>query len=613
MSEANDAAFEDLLNQLRTSRGFDFSAYKRTTLMRRVQKRLQSVGVENFGQYADYLQVHPEEFALLFNTILINVTAFFRDKDAWEFVRDSVLPTILSKQGPNDQIRIWSAGCASGEEAYTLAMLLADAMGTEQFRSRVKLYATDLDDDALQHSRQASYSPADLEEIDEEMRARYFEFVDGRYVFDRELRRAIIFGKHDLIMDAPISRVDLLICRNTLMYFNAEVQEKILSRFHFALNEGGFLFLGKAETMLTHGNIFAPLEMQHRIFTKNGHHSNRARMLTMARPKDPARSPDDFIQMRLRELALDASPVAQIVVADTGTVALINERARNRFGLTMRDVGKPLQDLEVSYKPLELRSLVEQVQMQRRPLTVKEVAWTPTNGEMCYLDIQIMPLIDSGSAATTSITFTDVTDFKRLQAELLHFNQELETAYEELQSTNEELQTTNEELQSTVEELETTNEELHSTNEELETMNEELQSTNEELEAINTEMSRTSDELNRANGFLNSVLASLRASVIVVGENLEILAWNARSHDLWGLRADEVRGKHILNLDIGFPVDALRGPIKSVLVSPDGPVEFEAIATSRRGKRIKTRGTCSPLRTDDERAIGVIVAIEEED
>jgi two-component system, chemotaxis family, CheB/CheR fusion protein len=612
MSEAPTQSFDDLLIYLRNTRGFDFSAYKPNTLKRRIEKRMLAAGVANEAEYLDYLQVHPEEFALLFNTILINVTSFFRDKDAWDYMRAVVVPSILERRDSHETIRIWCAGCASGEEAYTLAILFAEAMGADQFRSRIKLYATDLDDEALQQSRQAIYTAKDLEEADPEIISRYFELVEGRYIFDRELRRAIIFGKHDLIMDAPISRIDLLTCRNTLMYFNAEVQEKILSRFHFALNEGGFLFLGKAETMLTHGNIFTPLEMKHRVFTKNGHTNTRDRLLAMGRPNESNRTADDLIQLRLRELALDASPVAQIVVSNSGIVSFINERARTRFGLTLRDVGKSLQDLEVSYKPLELRSLIEQVHSQRRPIMVKEVAWSLPSGEKCYLDIHITPLVD-GAFQTTSVTFTDVTDFKRLQEELLHFNQELETAYEELQSTNEELQTTNEELQSTVEELETTNEELHSTNEELETMNEELQSTNEELEAINTELQRTGDELGRTNAFMHSVLSSLRASVIVVGADLDVLAWNERSHDLWGLRPEEARGKHILNLDIGFPVDKLRVPIRNVIASPDGPVEFEVDAINRRGKPMRTRVTCAPLRAADTTPIGVIVAIEESD
>ena len=610
MNETNSVEFDNLLEYLRVTRGFDFSSYKQTSLMRRVEKRMQAVQVQTFTEYLDYLQVHQDEFSLLFNTVLINVTGFFRDPEAWVHVRDEVLPAILQRTPDREQIRVWSTGCASGEEAYTLAILFAEAMGAEKFRERVKLYATDLDEQALQESRQASYTADDLKDVDPILIEKYFEKNDSRYTFDRDLRRAIIFGKHDLLSDAPISRVDLISCRNTLMYFNAEAQEKILARFHFALNEGGFLFLGKAETMLTHGNVFEPLSMKNRIFVRNGPVNHRARLLTMGQRHKAENSGEDGHKNRLRELAFDLSPVPQIVVASNGIVSLINERARSRFGLSPGDVGRPLQDLDISYKPLELRSLIDQVHNQRRPLTTPEIPWTLSSGEVCYLDIQVSPLLDGFSHRTTSITFTDVTDFKRLQDELLHFNQELETAYEELQSTNEELQTTNEELQSTVEELETTNEELHSTNEELETMNEELQSANEELESMNEELRRTGQELNVSNAFLKSVLSSLKAGVIVVGSDLEVLAWNERARDMWGLNAEEVKGKHVLNLDIGLPIETLRAPIRRVLTEGDTVPEFEMDAINRRGKGMRCRVGFAPLRGTDSAPIGAIISVE---
>ncbi len=614
MAEAKE--FEDLLAYLRVTRGFDFGSYKRTTLMRRIEKRMQAVDASTFSAYLDYLQVHQGEFALLFNTILINVTAFFRDRAAWQFLREDVIPGILEKKQAGDQVRVWTAGCASGEEAYSLAALFAEAMGPESFKSRVKLYATDLDEDALLQSRQATYAAAELHDVDPEIVERYFEPSGDKFVFDRDLRRSVIFGKHDLISDAPISRIDLIVCRNTLMYFNTEVQEKVLTRFHFALSEGGFLFLGKAETMLNHGSMFKPYELKYRIFTKNGTAGpNRERLLAMAkRDVEPGSTAQSQLQIRLRDLALDASPVAQIVLSANNLVVLINERARSSFNLTPRDIGRPLQDLELSYKPLELRSLIEQAHTQRRPLTIREVAWEKHVGDPAYLDVQIVPLNETlGNPGSTSITFIDVTDFKRLQEELHHFNQELETAYEELQSTNEELQTTNEELQSTVEELETTNEELHSTNEELETMNEELQSANEELETINNELQRTSDDFNRSNAFLGSVLSSLRAGVIVVDTDMKVLAWSDRSEDLWGLRSNEVTGRHLLNLDMGFPVDTLRQPFKNVLTKPHEPVEYEAECINRRGKPICCRVSCSILKGADAEPMGVIIAVEDID
>jgi two-component system CheB/CheR fusion protein len=250
---------EMLLEFLKNSRGFDFTAYKRTTLSRRIDKRMSAIGIATYGAYLDYLEVHQDEFIQLFNAILINVTSFFRDADAWEYLRTEVVPKIIEASDRADgQIRVWSAGCASGEECYSVAMLLAEATGAEQFRDRVKIYATDVDEEELAIARQASYTERQAEDIPAPLREKYFDRLNNRWVFKKDFRRTIIFGRHDLLDDAPISRVDLLLCRNTLMYFNHEAQAKIVHRFHFALREGGFLVLGKAEMLLNFVGAFAP-------------------------------------------------------------------------------------------------------------------------------------------------------------------------------------------------------------------------------------------------------------------------------------------------------------------------------------------------------------------
>ena len=268
MNGTSDEAFEALVRYMRDSRGFDFTGYKRTSLMRRVRHRMDQAGYSTYEEYLDVLQAGSDEFAALFNTILINVTAFFRDTEAWEFVSRDVIPRLLAERGPEDPIRVWSAGCASGQEAYTLAMLLTEAMGPDAFRQRVKIYATDIDDEALTEARAASYDARAVESVPAELLGRYFEQFNGRYLFHKDLRRAVIFGRNDLVKDAPISRVDLLVCRNTLMYLNAETQRNVLGRLHFALAPQGTLFLGHAEMLLSHGDRFTPLNLKNRIFRK---------------------------------------------------------------------------------------------------------------------------------------------------------------------------------------------------------------------------------------------------------------------------------------------------------------------------------------------------------
>ena len=606
-----DMGFENLLAYLKYSRGFDFLGYKRASLMRRVDKQMEAVGVTRYGDYIDFLEVHPEEFGRLFNTILINVTAFFRDTPTWDYLAEEVIPRLLAAKGENEPVRLWSAGCAAGQEAYSLAMLLAERMGIEAFRKRVKIYATDVDEEALALARAGSYTAREVHGVPAPLLEKYFDLEGGRYVFHKELRRGLIFGRHDLLRDAPISRIDLLTCRNALMYFNAEVQAQILTRFHFGVADGGFLCLGKAEMLFSHANLFMPLDLKRRVFVKAVRSGVRDRLLLMARTGvEPLGTPADHSQ-RLREAVFHSTPVAQIVVDRNGTLAMANERAQSLFRLSSRDLGRPVQDLELSYRPVELRSLIEQAVAGRRPVSVKEVSYAPPGGEAVCLDVAIVPLQDGGALLGTGISFTDVTRSRHLAEELQEAGRALETAYEELQSSNEELETTNEELQSTVEELETTNEELQSTNEELETTNEELQSTNEELQTINEELRVRSSELDHVNGFLESILGSLRGSVIVLDSDLRVQIWNGRSRDLWGLRAEEAEGRSLLSLDIGLPVETLVPAIRACLAGQSDPEELTLDARNRRGKALSCRVRLTHMAGAAGAAQGVLLVVEE--
>src|SRR6266540_1767657 len=333
MSDQNgEQDLEVLLDYLRRSRGFDFTGYKRSSLSRRVQKRMQAVRVATYLDYLDYLEVVPDEFTQLFNTILINVTGFFRDPGTWQYLATDVLPRILAQKQPDEPVRIWSAGCASGEEAYTLAMLLAEAMGSQDIRDRVKIYATDVDDEALNQARTARYSAREVEGVPSELLERYFERNGDGLVFSKELRRAVIFGRHDLLQDAPISRVDLLVCRNTLMYLNADTQAHILARFAFALRDDGYLFLGRAEMLLAHSNMFSAVDLKRRLFRKTPKGSLRDRLMVLTGNDDPDQArADDALEWRLRGAAFEASPVAQLVVDASGTLIQANRGARALF------------------------------------------------------------------------------------------------------------------------------------------------------------------------------------------------------------------------------------------------------------------------------------------
>jgi two-component system CheB/CheR fusion protein len=609
--ETRDPSFERLLSYLKESRAFDFTGYKRASLMRRVRHQMMQVGVSSFDDYYDYLQVHPDEFTALFNTILINVTGFFRDVEAWEYLTANALPALLEKVG-DEPIRVWSAGCATGQEAYSLAMALVEALGAAAFRQRVKIYATDVDEDALTIARQATYTEKEVRGLPEGYLEKYFEPVNGRFAFRKDLRRNVIFGRNDMVQDAPISRIDLLACRNALMYFNAETQSRIVSRLGFALKPDGILFLGKAEMLLNHTSTFEPLDLKRRFFRKAAQ-NDTAELVTATVPPLPARRPaDDDDMLALRTEAFLTSPTAQLVVDAQDKLVLINHRASALLALSERDLGRPFQDLEVSYRPAELRSQLSTVRDTGTSVWMRDVEWHRSANEHLTVDIQLVPLTDARMRMLgTAIMFNDVSRFRQLQDELESANRQLETAYEELQSTNEELETTNEELQSTVEELETTNEELQSTNEELETMNEELQSMNDELQATNEELRERTTEISSLNRFMESILGSLGAAVIVVSREMMVQVWNRQAEDMWGLREDETVGQHFLNLDSGLPTDELKSVVRAVIFDGHADQERTLTAINRRGRSVELRVNATPLVSGDDEPTGALLLMEQ--
>src|SRR6267142_2020826 len=571
MKDGNSTSpeFENLLEHLKNTRGFASAPYKRATLSRRIDRRMSTVGVDSYTAYFDYLQVHQNEFIQLFNSILINVTSFFRDREAFDFLARDVVPKIVQGSRQTDaEIRIWSAGCASGEECYSVAILFAEAMGTEQFRERVKIYATDVDEEELAIARQAMYTDRQIDEVPADLRDKYFDRASERWMFKKDLRRSVIFGRHDLLDDAPISRVDLLLCRNTLMYFNHEAQAKIVRRFHFALRDGGFLVLGKAEMLLNFVGAFVPADLKQRVFMKVRVENGADRLLT-GYPERDERALLTGPPARLREISFDQDPIAQLVIDVKSHLLLANARARDLFGLDARDLGRPLQDLEVSYRPVELRSSIDEAHARRQVVQMREVAWPTPGGEPRYFNVQVTPVLDAADVSLGSkVLFTDITRQRELQDELQRSRQELET------------------------------------------MNEELQSTNEELETVNQELRQRGTDLSRSNVFLGGILRSVPLAVIVLDEQLQAELWNDVAADLWGLRADEVRGRHFFGLDIGLPVEQLKQPIAGLTRQGDHRFDTEINAMNRRGRQVRLRVQCVSIGSA-EQGKGIILLMQE--
>jgi two-component system, chemotaxis family, CheB/CheR fusion protein len=579
MTTTADRQLEDLLEFIRDARGFDFTGYKRPSLARRIAKRLQATRSGTYDEYQSHLEAEPEEFVELFNTVLINVTSFFRDEAAWSFLSQEIVPRLLEARDGDGRLRMWSTGCASGEEAFSLAMTLAEALGDEEFRGRVKIYATDVDEEALDLGRRATYSSKQLEAVPPDYRGRYFESTDGTHVIRSDLRRSVIFGRHDVVKDAPISKIDLLVSRNTLIYFTPETQSQILSGFHFGLREDGYLFLGKAEALAARSSLFAPIDLNRRVFAKV---PGAARRRPLVVADDGELSTHDGEDAIIRNAGFDAAPVAQMIVDTDGRLSLANLEARNIFGLTARDLGRPLHELEVSFRPVELRSRIAQAYEGRHAITLREVEWR-VGSDVRYVDVQISPLLAStGETLGVGITFADVSRYRLLQEAIQESRGHLETAYEELQSTVEELETTNEELEST----------------------------NEELEAMNDELNLRTFALNDSSNFFEAVLGGLQAGVIVVNGSFEIRAWNTGARDLWGLTAEETLGEHFLELDIGLPVQELHDAMRTALADGGLPERIEVQAVTRRGRKITCRIALTPLVGGQDGARAVILMMQ---
>ncbi|MBD1911728.1 MULTISPECIES: protein-glutamate O-methyltransferase CheR [unclassified Leptolyngbya] len=261
---------EDLLNHLKHVQKADLTSYKRSSLMRQIKKRMQHVGAQHYQEYLDHLTQQPDEVTHLLNAVFINCTFFFRDRPIWDYLKSTIIPQIIANKAPNELIRIWSAGCASGEETYSLAILLAEALGVEQFQQRVQIYGTDIDADALWQAQRGCYFPYKVTGIPPELLERYFECTAEGYRWRQELYHSVTFHQHDLIQSPPLSHIDLLLCRNTLMYLIPQAQLQALVRFHFSLQQQGFLLLGMPEGQIPYlrQSLFESKNSKVRLFTK---------------------------------------------------------------------------------------------------------------------------------------------------------------------------------------------------------------------------------------------------------------------------------------------------------------------------------------------------------
>src|SRR5215472_8596439 len=544
---AEPHTLKDLVRRLAEERGVDLRGYKVTTLERRVRRRMQQLGIGTYEDYLQYIGHENGETAKLLDTVLINVTRFFRDVQAWDALAEHVLPAMFKYRPPGSSFRVWCAGCATGEEPYSVAILLCELLGPRVKDYEIKIYATDNDESALNVARRAEYAPEALRGVRPEVKAKYFNGEKLMRVA-RDVRRMVIFGRSNLLTDAPISHVDLLLCRNVLIYFDATAQAHIMGRIKYALNEGGVLFLGKSESQLKRNSEFMPIDPRWRIFQRRS--ASGGSTVPEITGEDMEQESKERTRQELERIKLYYETVLStlepgvLVVDAADRVITENDKILKLWEFSSKLIGHKLQETELWHRCPELK---EQMEASRAngPKTVNFDCYATAS---TMVTVTIKPIMSESGAGQvgTLIYMENVTSRMTLQSTI----EELETTAEELQSANEELETTNEELQSTNEELETTNEELQSTNEELETTNEELQSLNEELETTNEELSSRTRELDEVNARYSEMMERMPWPVLLVNDDARIYMFNSAAQKLFGFAHPSEKGMKLQELPL---------------------------------------------------------------
>jgi two-component system CheB/CheR fusion protein len=610
----------DLLTQVSGQTNIDFRNYKSTTILRRISRRMAVTHNATVRDYADYLRTHPDEVQELIKAFLIKVTGFFRDPEAFEFLRETVVPELIERRRENGcTMRLWSAGCATGEEAYSLALLIADHLGPDFSEWNIKIFATDLSADAITFARRGLYPENVLNELSDDYRERFFERIDHGYQVAKILRQAVIFGQQDLSRGVPFPRIDLVTCRNLLIYLRPELQQIVLDLFAYSLQESqGYLFLGKAETArptkatfelvnkkwkiyrCLSGPIHFPLydaHVPHGPGASAWHASGRRHIAAPMSPSPLEMGQTDVETAQLRrvnETVLRYTTVAVVIIDRSYRILTINAAARRLLGI--RDVAYD-QDFLHTVRGLpyhDVRRAIDTAFREHTTMNLAEVELDhPSEGSGHYMNLTVMNMqVENGAPDLAVITAHDITEQvqlkKRIEAvqrehtELIGelsaankrfttMNKELQDANEELQAANEELMLTQEELQATNEEFEATNEELQATNEELETNNEELQATNEELQTTNEELTFRTAELQELTRQYR--IEQLQLSVLLERFPHYVMVLNARDFTIQAVNpaykqlfaGREVKGLTLGDVFSGGDVDQLMRLLRKVV------------------------------------------------
>jgi two-component system CheB/CheR fusion protein len=618
----------EVLALLRARTRHDFSNYKRATLLRRLERRMQVTESKDIAAYLEYTRTHPEEVHGLLRDLLISVTSFFRDPKAFRRFETEVVPRLFADKAAGDQLRVWVSGCATGEEAYSIAMLLAEYADTLPRPPVIQIFATDIDEDALAHGRNGLYPNTIAADVSQERLKRFFLMEGAYYRVKRELREMVLFAPHNILRDPPFSRLNLISCRNLLIYINRQMQQRILEIFHFALKPGGFLFLGTSESADGLTDLFVPVEKKQRIFRRpDGDATFRGapalpepgswqvRSPALA-PAPPPGAPDEqfsFGEMHYRMLEAFAPP-SVLVNADYDIVHL-SEQAGRYLRFAGGDPSRNL--LKVAHPALraELRSLL--ITAAHESGGTRKVL-VNLDGEMCHVHLTVRPF---GAGPATPNFMLVVFDEQKsapgdgeaeqaraaeaeasgLAPVVRQLEDELQHTRAQLRGTVEEYETSLEELKASNEELQAMNEELRSASEELETSKEEAQTINEELTMLNVELREKIDEITHVNSDLHNLLSATRIATLFLDRSLRVRRYTPSAEELFNVIPGDV-GRPLAHVTHHLDYDGLVADAERVLHDLE-TVEREIATTD--GRWLTAR--MMPYRTTDDKINGVVL------
>ncbi len=622
LEDKTQNALEKAVILLRAHTGHDFSLYKRNTLYRRIDRRMGIHQITKMAAYVRYLQENPQELELLFKELLIGVTNFFRDPAAWEELGALAIPTLLTDRSPGHALRAWVPGCSTGEEAYSLAMVFKEAIDRAKPKRSfaLQIFATDLDRDAIDKARQGVFPANIAADVSPERLSRFFTKEERGYRVCKEIREMVIFAPQNLIMDPPFTKLDLLSCRNLLIYLAAEVQKKLMPLFRYSLAPGGVLFLGSAETIGGATDLFVPLSGKSRLFRR-----------TVSLVAEPVEFPSSFsagpkatpevrpalkapasLQSLADQLVLQRFAPPAVLANDKGDIFYISGRTGKYLEPAAGKANWNLFAMVREGLRYELAGAFQKALRQKETVTLHGLK-VGTNGGQQHVDVAVQRLDEAGPLqGLVMIVFTDVPTPLAVKAatsskshapsaRLGEVELELVRVQSEARATHEEMQTSQEELRSANEELQSTNEELQSTNEELTTSKEEMQSLNEELQTLNTELQAKVDELSRASNDMKNLLNSTDIATLFLDKELNVRRFTTQATNIIKLIASDV-GRPITDLVSDLDYSTLADDAREVLRTLSS---VEKVALARDGRWFCVR--VMPYRTMDDRIDGVVI------